>query len=433
MYKKEGFIKNISSEFFSERGKRRNTARSLKLVDFICLAKQPWMDLLGFMFRNKHVVLHYIPFTHFVLQTYLTSNCTTPWLAGTVQNVVVRDLLKARILEQERCFGGWVLMDALSHLLSVCLFPQESLSTLWERHLGICVVCSQNALWKDNLSSLSVSKRKINASGLPPLFRSLVCCCHTLLSTNSCFSSQHGTEEMAWCCASPKLLCFSCEVVILPQDVTYMYAYFIFAEIYEKEGSQHSLERILGMSWSQTPGGQGCFVVCSGFLMVSSEHGAQFWDRQRRHLSHNSQEALGSERSTVWRLQRVQKCWWEIFLKGTCHFHRFTAFQGEEMWLCWKPSVFFFLYYFLFYFEEWGGVEPEMKHFILVSLTWLGNISFFWLDWFQINSEYTSISPMNSAAPGYFLYYGCALRRTSVPTRQRVTFVLADSMEIVLI
>lgn len=152
----------------------------------------------------------------------------------------------------------------------------------------------------------------------------------------------------------------------------YMCTYFIFAEIQEKEGSQHSLEHILGMSWSQTPGGQGCFVVCSGFLMVSSERGAWFRDRQRRHLSRNSQEALGSEWSTVWRLQRMQKCWWEIFLKGTCHFHRFTAFQGEEMWLCWKPSVFFFLYYFLLYFEEWGG---EM------NLKW--NTSFWsvWPDW----------------------------------------------------
>lgn len=145
----------------------------------------------------------------------------------------------------------------------------------------------------------------------------------------------------------------------------YMCTYFIFAEIQEKEGSQHSLEHILGMSWSQTPGGQGCFVVCSGFLMVSSERGAWFRDRQRRHLSRNSQEALGSEWSTVWRLQRMQKCWWEIFLKGTCHFHRFTAFQGEEMWLCWKPSVFFFLYYFLLYFEEWGGrwTWNETLHF----------------------------------------------------------------------
>lgn len=107
MYKKkEHFIKNISPEFFSERGKRRNTAKRLKLVHFIHLAKWPWMDLLGFMFRNKHVVLHYIPFTHFVLQTCLTSNCTTPWLAGITRKVLVRDLLQASFLEEKKCFGG---------------------------------------------------------------------------------------------------------------------------------------------------------------------------------------------------------------------------------------------------------------------------------------------------------------------------------------
>lgn len=133
MYKKkEGFIKNISSQFFSKGGERRNTARSLKLVDFICLAKQPWMDLLGIMFRNKHVVLHYIPFTHFVLQTFLTSNCATPCLAGITQKVLVRGLLEARFLEPKRCFSSWVLKDALSHLLSVCCFPGASLGTVWE-------------------------------------------------------------------------------------------------------------------------------------------------------------------------------------------------------------------------------------------------------------------------------------------------------------
>lgn len=90
-----------------------------------------------------------------------------------------------------------------------------------------------------------------------------------------------------------------------------------------------------------------------------------------------------------------------------------------------------FLLSLLGYFLFWrvGGDKPEMKHFILVSLTWLGNISFFWLDWFQINSEYASASLRESAA--LFIYYGCAFRRTSKPRRQRASFVLAESMGIV--
>jgi len=121
--KKEHFIKNISSWFFSEREERRNTARLLNLVDFIHLAKQPWMDLLGFMFRNKHVVLHYIPFTHFVLQICLTSNCTIPWLAGTTWKVLVRALLKASF------FGGgkvllWLSAEGCPLSPTLCLlFP----------------------------------------------------------------------------------------------------------------------------------------------------------------------------------------------------------------------------------------------------------------------------------------------------------------------
>lgn len=197
MYKKEGFIKNISSEFFSERGKRRNTARSLKLVDFICLAKQPWMDLLGFMFRNKHVVLHYIPFTHFVPQTYLTSNCTTLWLDGTVQNIVIRDLLKARILEQERCFGGGVLMDALSHLLSVCLFPQESLSTVWERHSGIWIVLrmpSEKIIYC--LSVFQRGKCLWSPSSFPGACCVAVTPCSALIAVSAV-----STELRKWLCA----------------------------------------------------------------------------------------------------------------------------------------------------------------------------------------------------------------------------------------
>lgn len=112
------------------------------------------------------------------------------------------------------------------------------------------------------------------------------------------------------------------------------------------------------------------------------------------------------------------------FSKETCHFHRFVVSPGEEMWLCWKPAVlFFFIFLFLsILFWRFGGDGPEMKHFILVSLTGLGNASFFWLDWFQINSEHNSASLGASAALTLFLYCGCALRRTSMPRRLGTTF-----------
>lgn len=59
------------------------------------------------------------------------------------------------------------------------------------------------------------------------------------------------------------------------------------------------------------------------------------------------------------------------FSKENLPLHRVAVSHGEEM--CWKLAVFFFLclfFFFLFYFEGLGGDKPEMKHFILVSLTW---------------------------------------------------------------
>lgn len=123
------------------------------------------MDLLGFMFRNKHVVLHYIPFTHFVLQTCLTSNCTTPWLAGITQKALVRGLLKAGFLEEKRCFGGWVLMDALSHLLSL-LFPWSILRCSWGRRWAIHVFCSHKNLLKNLIYCFSVFQLAAKSTGL---------------------------------------------------------------------------------------------------------------------------------------------------------------------------------------------------------------------------------------------------------------------------
>lgn len=61
------------------------------------------------------------------------------------------------------------------------------------------------------------------------------------------------------------------------------------------------------------------------------------------------------------------------FSKENLPLHRVAVSHGEEM--CWKLAVFFFLclfFFFLFYFEGLGGDKPEMKHFILVSLTWSG-------------------------------------------------------------
>lgn len=128
-----------------------------------------------------------------------------------------------------------------------------------------------------------------------------------------------------------------------------------------------------------------------------------------------------------------QKCWWERYFKGNLPLPQICCFPGRRNVIVLETfSVLPFILFSVLFWSE-GGDKPEMKHFILVSLTRLGNISFFWLDWFQINSEYTSTSPRESAAPDLFLYYGCALRRTSVPMRQRVTFVLANSMGIVLI
>lgn len=99
-------------------------------------------------------------------------------------------------------------------------------------------------------------------------------------------------------------------------------------------------------------------------------------------------------------------------------------------------SVLLFMSFFLLPILFWRVVgETNLKWNTSFWSVWpdQGNISFFWLDWFQINLGHASAFLRENAAPSLLLYCGSALGRTSVSRRQRATFVLAKSMGMVMI
>ena len=142
---------------------------------------------------------------------------------------------------------------------------------------------------------------------------------------------------------------------------------------YKKSDGNVSVRRnpTLGMLWSPGMAIMLLFAVDFGKHPLSRELDLG------TDTSHNSWDAPRPEQWAFWRLCTVEKCWWErFFFWGNLPLPQICCYQwGRNVIVLKTFSVLLFIFFFLsVLFWRVGGDEPEMKHFILVSLTWLGNI-----------------------------------------------------------